>query len=749
MHERRGGKNDILAFIIKSMGSNAWPSDPISNDESSDIEMESEQLVSLLYRQILSLRISIDKQHQIQSRIIQGNISGKIWVRYVRPMETSGFEINKKNITVFNYLRIFYAYLLAAVVISRIHHFDNQAVIKSIYHVKHIISDLFYSMLDSTDEDVMLRILSEGKGYLVLGLHAFSEGLDTKSINLMLDQAKDWVAMEEPSMPVVTMIETGEILRKKRIVIIDEPCVQLTDEQKNQFTDLESRQWYRDLGSFHQKLVLYYRNQILAGSCVIPSQLRAIIPLCKNAYKQTVMIQADGQEFKELNSYYHSATAAYVSHKDNQMTVNLTRLNLLQKKMNANADAMVMICLNSRYGDNIVGTYEWLAGRQYVADDSEIIRLTQEAARQLSDGRIYHAKICLNGFRMLEYNDYAGINQLIEFMKDNVSRLDPSLPSVVKLQELIRRIMQYEWEFTVIDYNVKGLDIIFNLTQAACLNNQIVQEYPDRDLKRLAVCFGCASGENRTGIAFYHNICLSILDYYQDESSKMQADALRKYVFDLIAYSQHTLVMTGHQGNTFGTEGIRDKSSGTFKKDHPKCQLVTKSSDIKALPATDANFNRLINSLNMGMTVAEKNPLLKNFLYYSRQLVLEAENQREGIIFIGNKGRRACIDVLSAVSDVLKHSSDKNMLENFSLLQEKFSALMNSHESPLPDSFTVLNTLLSKLAVEANNLKKIFLTDALKTQGIFKSDRQPGNSAALQSPVAAVRPGNPDHIING
>lgn len=141
-----------------------------------------------------------------------------------------------------------------------------------------------------------------------------------------------------------------------------------------------------------------------------------------------------------------------------------------------------------------------------------------------------------------------------------------------------------EWQFTPLDVNVKGLDIIYALTRVATLNNQLAAVYPELGLKSAAIWFGCASGENRTGITYFHSICSSVIDYFTATLKDRMTRQIADEVVAMIGASQHVLVTTGHQGSTFGTEGIRYKSSGSFRYEHPKAQLVTYSSDIKKSP---------------------------------------------------------------------------------------------------------------------------------------------------------------------
>lgn len=98
----------------------------------------------------------------------------------------------------------------------------------------------------------------------------------------------------------------------------------------------------------------------------------------------------------------------------------ISTLDTYNKKLASQAHTIIMICLNSSLADSIAGTYETYYGRDYSADDTIIIKLTDTAAAELEDQCIYTVKICLNGFRRLEFNHYQGIHKLIAWQEINV-----------------------------------------------------------------------------------------------------------------------------------------------------------------------------------------------------------------------------------------------------------------------------------------------------------------------------------------
>ncbi|VVC75689.1 hypothetical protein AQUSIP_09790 [Aquicella siphonis] len=683
------------------------------------------ELIREIYDQIITLRSIIDNKHGISSFVTEIDGDKPVWVRYVDMVIVDQAPYLEKNIEALNYLRLFYAYLLAALALCRIYQIDQNACLQAVMHVKQIITDSFFEMMAVADDARLLRILSEGKSLLINVVHAFADQLDINFINSALDQAKDWAALERPSMRVCTIIKTESDLKCVRMIILDEPCSELTADQTMLFDKLDDQKWFNELSDFNRKLVRYHKGAILSGKCVIPSQLRAVIPLCKNSYQQTVFAQSGTAKPEIINSYFHSATAAYLSHKDEETAQTMTYLNMLQQQRLCQADAMVMICLNSDLGDRWLKTYEWINRRNYTADDSRSIKLTESASSRLTDRRVFFAKICLNYFRMIEYNNYSGIRSLTEIIKANTGKLDASHPDVARVLSMVEQVEKLQGQFTPLDLYVKGLDIIHFLTQAATLNNQLASQFADKSLQTVAVWFGCASGENRTGITYYHDLCRTMLEYFARSQEVSLSDEFQLRIFQLVAKSQHVLLMTGNQGNTFGTEGIRSKSSGSFKSLHDVCHLATKSSDIKVLTAEDYNYNQVLARLSDILSEAEMNGRCKSLIPLVRLFLVHAEEKRAAYVFMPEHERSLYNEILVCMERLLSQSCSSRALA----LMEK--AQQSLAEVSAPGALAGQNTLLSKIIVEARIISQASQSAQLSKLGVFKE----GSDTAEQKPA--------------
>lgn len=645
---RLNGKSKILSSLLQTVVRKAAGNIPneIWAEITSQIEIpqQSHIVIDKIYRDILYLRLIIDELHGIGSQLVEHADLGRVWIRRVDQTNPATASPNQRAIEVYNCLRLFYAYLIAAIVVAIINKVDSPKYLELVLQVKLLISEAFHQLMQESDKDCF-ALLAESKAYLIelMGLHGI--GSSNEEVNLWLDQAKDWVALESSAIPIITFLTANEA-QKKQFIIYDDAVCELTDEQRSLLRDLPAQCWYQELTQFEQSLVQYYQTAILIGTRIIPSQLRAILPFCKNAYLQSLWVVEDNQMVTLLNSYFHAGTVAYVSHKKKEEALRITRANFAQQKQVTGSQYVLNVCLNSSMADRFVGTYEWLMRRPYVADDSEIIALTYQVASQAEGDGYYYAKLCVNQMRYLEYNDYSGINKIINIIKKNLSMIAKSEQAASELVKELERVIALEWQFSFFDLDVKGLDIIHRLTKVVTLNNQLQAAYPQLALTSVSIWFGCASGENRTGITYFHVIASTLLDYLTRNVPAGDVAKIKETIISLIAVSQHVLVITGHQGSTFGTEGIRGKSIGTFKAWHPKNQLLTKTSELKKVPPDAVYLNGLLTKIADLLVTKNNSSESKVVLDVIRQTLQLVKNAGVSLFMMNRQERDLITTVL-------------------------------------------------------------------------------------------------------
>lgn len=449
-----------------------------------------------------------------------------------------------------NLTRLFYTYLMAGVIIDLLQATPKDACIEDI------------SLLETYWKDGHL-IATEAKSFLIEILSLHHPTLNTSTINRMLDETKNWVGLLAPAATLVTDIT----LPFGRCVFVETPLTDLTEAQKRSFHNLPQQAWFKHQAPFLQHLITFFLPQLTDGRHVIPSQLRSVVPLNRNAYRTAVYASNSASPLKKVHQFYHCGTAAYLGEISETIAIQLTQQNLAQLAATSEADQTTMICLNSELADQVVGPIEsWVKWNHYTYDDSTILKLTQAA----STASLHYAKFCLNGFRYFEWNDYTGMDALIQLMKAHFN---------LETNPHYNAIKTYRSQWTLFgDPEVKSLSLLYHFTK--CLfNYHKARKHQAEFTPAISAWFGCASGENRTGIAIYDILIETLTEFFT-----------QPYDFSvLIARSQHIHFITGNQGNTFGTEGIRQKSSQSFKPSHQSQDLITLTSDQKQLLASTPN----------------------------------------------------------------------------------------------------------------------------------------------------------------
>jgi hypothetical protein len=436
---------------------------------------------------------------------------------------------------------------------------------------------------------------AEGKTRLIEALCYYHQNISILDAQNYLDETKNWVGLLAPSALLITEIQLDT---KSSFYIVDKPLTTLTAVQKTHFENLPTQQWFIKQPPFIQWLIPFFLPHILSETRTIPSQLRHVIPALRNCYRQTLYQKNDQGVFTKLNHYFHTGTAAYLGNCDENTATTLTEQNLYQEKYLSKTKQPLMICLNSVMGDYIVGSYQnYVRWTDYQYDDSKILTLTQRAATPKHPEKppAFYAKLCLNGYRHTEFNDYTGVNQLLGLMQDAMPlRENPHFKAIQSIQSAYS------------DNDVKSLSLIFHLTQLVQTYNTFIKAYnqqyqrciPNAEpIPTFAIWFGCASGENRTGITIYHLILETFLQTYPHAVNASE----------LIARTQHVHLLTGGQGNTFGTEGIRRKSRLSFKLTHDQADLITQIADSKQLPFTPISAAKREN-----LTLFSRPPTMKN-----------------------------------------------------------------------------------------------------------------------------------------
>ncbi len=251
--------------------------------------------------------------------------------------------------------------------------------------------------------------------------------------------------------------------------------------------------------------------------------------------------------------------------------------------------------------------------KPYIGFDSHIVTKTRAAV--VGYGQCYSSNMCLNGFSSFESHDYKGIMEIYAQGERLLESLDPTQHEnlikllTAKLAYLKNEIggfhfalalirAQHKWTIAskfahyflrliepayrfiaaMFDTRITAIQIMSAVGQLAQQFNLVYEHLEDKQIPRINVGFGCASGENRTGLTEYHMQCEAVAD----ACITIDKNTIR----DRLAMSAHVQKVTAFQGGNAGMEGIRRKSMESLPGDYSETQkelFVTNYSDMKSV----------------------------------------------------------------------------------------------------------------------------------------------------------------------
>lgn len=551
--------------------------------------LSAQHLIEKSYAHIIQLRQIIDAEYHINSKLI--NVDGKkVWLRYGESGELNDDALSHQQNLQLNYLRLFYSYVIGAVTIGKMYQFENDpAFLNSVDEIQQSIFVDVQREITDGDEDSIKRVIERGKAELMRAIQNAAPATESfktndKDLSKKLDQVKDWAGLEDETYTVATIMKmegasVDPRLVGRQLVLLDEPCTELTAAQIEELNDCDNQQWFKNLDPFQQRLVKNYIPKILSGKCVIPSQLRTIAPLCRNFYRQTpAVVEANG-DVHAFSSAFHSGTDAYLSdeaHKENQpldeTAKHVTQNNFRQIKKNLDADVVIIFNLNSELADRVLGNLAKIKGESYRKDDSKILELSAAASEDLDEEGIYDAKVCANGFRRVigERDNLQAVRTVIEIIESNLNTIGNAAEYQYQSGQI--RLLISEIKYKLLGHSIKkfsdrdleGFTIISKMNELCEQNTKLARSYNEQAgnnaLKTTYCKFNCASGDNRTGIV--ELVCAT--DRYFDHFGTNASQKLGKEIALTVAKFEHIQMMKGGQGCTFGTEFIRSKSMGSL-----------------------------------------------------------------------------------------------------------------------------------------------------------------------------------------
>lgn len=770
---------------------------PLSLESVNDVN-----LVTHLYHRDYELRVAVDFSDNIHSKFIL--VDGKrVWLRSGKAANIPAFEPKHNPVSNLHYVRIFGAYIMAAISISRIKGFSDSGEFleKLLVFYQETEAKLLALVdqlptLESSEFDEAIKLAKTDLINILTESHPFSERYDTTNkhelayneVNKLLDKARNWVGLEAGTEMVATVMDFSEsfdvsnfsdeelkkgllgntneeintnlkalkekmekYLNKGKFIVFDQPCVELTEAQRAQFKNEKYKEeaWFKQFDDDQKDLFELYIKRIAAdrdnSTFVIPSQLRALFPALKNAYKQSIFCVDEESNIQELMSYFHCGTPAHVSNqalaatKRNRydlVAVNVTQENLRQQQLNANVHLMVPVLLNSELPDKafsfLQSCYRFFCveppkGVSARPDDSNTIAYVHEAARRANQPsganqkgeEIFDTKVCLNAARRVESNNYNGMDKLVETVADNLNKLarmsDDDSSEIKRdrdaIQESIKEYNRLKSKNLLNDKDVIGTEIIYLITKIAYINNRLAEKYQREDLKTVGIFFGCASGENRTSVVEFSNMVRAHLDFLGIDIHHCLAKPLILY----LARFKHHAYMKGGPGGDLGTVFAREKSDDSWPEnfgEQAKKQIFwSQFSDRKAEPALSYKqqllrrpiFNDPNDPLHLDMLriatktdswLSQKQELNQTqeefLLLHRRSLLSEIDSMRQ----LPNEERDKKV---AAIERIVDESTD--LLNSYIMRKKKISPNMeqNTQDSLIADQVIEVKSYENKI----------------------------------------------------
>ena len=408
-----------------------------------------------------------------------------------------------------------------------------------------------------------------------------------------LDKSKDWVALELPSMHILTQTSFSLIDgQQKNSVRIDSPITRISSELKKEFTHYERHQWFSNLSKYEKQIFEKHYKKLLLKGRVIPSQLRTRIPGLKNAYhsQDFILNENDIEHAEKIADYFHCGALPYVggSDKESLRTAaisarQLHKASCEQQDPTASKPLTIMVTLNSRLGDillailnaikNIFSGRFFSKWRYYKGYDRRITLDSRKATQQI-DG-MHSSNLCLNVFRHIERNETSGTRKAVKLARQTEKKLrnieknlhnDGSKSYQDKIDQLKLwqeklNISRKKINFKIYrppwhrDRNVRGDYIVSELQRLSLVFDEIrdnIDETNKASIPSLRICFGCASGNNRTMIA------KTVTD---TQASRMHVNGVNPdELSKRLTGAGHVQLLPGFQGGNAGMTGIRYKS---------------------------------------------------------------------------------------------------------------------------------------------------------------------------------------------
>ena len=287
---------------------------------------------------------------------------------------------------------------------------------------------------DNITEKQCLNIFQHTERQCLKILREYSVGksLQEKEYKL-LTYAKNLSGLEDEHPDILTILSMKDSENENSFYAIRSTKIcKLTEQQKQQYQDLQNKEWYQALPKWKQSLITAYQGKLTDGEHLIPTQIRDI-PGIKNAYRTEVLTVDPDNPQKDktvIYSFSHSGTLASLS-KDKEIRETIASDNLqeLQENLPDKNKALHFFTLNTDnkfdYADRqCIAQTENAFTKQRFRIQSNDFQLISDNRNQEQPSNKYHSNAPLNILRLFSRGKYNHIERSLQGLALTISKAD-------------------------------------------------------------------------------------------------------------------------------------------------------------------------------------------------------------------------------------------------------------------------------------------------------------------------------------
>ena len=337
-------------------------------------------------------------------------------------------------------------------------------------------------------------------------------------------------------------------------VEVEMPIVELTEEQQQQYNQLENQTWYTHQDALSKALIIKYKDRILSGA-MIPAQLLRHLIGSRNAFEKWTAVLGNQRTRKPhiINKTFHAGTQAHLF-KNHEAAEKATQESVAQIKQATQAAHLFVTLL--------------VTPNNPMSPDAAIASQISKTACRSDNHSTNIVLLPINALRRIQKPNITALNELVQsataFMNEqNTALIKPHIEALK--HSLNSRSTTWLTRFM-------GIGNDSNIKIASCTDLLIdaINRAPGNTEKMVSIS-GCVSGQDRTGTKNLELTWKAICAYFKRENiARNESDILQT-----LADAGHTQENCSNPGTGFGGLGIKPQSKSGFPSTHPKKVIET------------------------------------------------------------------------------------------------------------------------------------------------------------------------------